>query len=211
MRQSKTFKSGYFRRLRNQPRKKIDLTFRAFAEFAKGKPENVKLYLHMGSRDSSMDIVKLAERYEVDNRLIVTSLAKGPQQVPIENLNLIYNCTDIGVNTSVGEGWGLCSVEHSLTGAPQIVGNFSAMQDLYQDCGLLVNGKLPIVLDNIMTTGQLVDPIDVAEKMELLYTNHDLYNDLAAKAKKKFTSKEYSWKKIAQLWDNLFLEVINTK
>ena len=37
---------------RNQPRKRIDITMKGFARFANGKPNNVKLYLHMGVEDA---------------------------------------------------------------------------------------------------------------------------------------------------------------
>jgi hypothetical protein len=33
----------------------------------------------------------------------------------------LYNVCDIGINTSDGEGYGLCQLEHMYTGAPQIV------------------------------------------------------------------------------------------
>jgi hypothetical protein len=36
-------------------------------------------------------------------------------------INQLYNISDIGVNTSNGEGFGLCQLEHMYTGAPQLV------------------------------------------------------------------------------------------
>jgi hypothetical protein len=38
-----------------------------------------------------------------------------------EGINQLYNVADIGINTSDGEGFGLCQLEHMLTGAPQVV------------------------------------------------------------------------------------------
>jgi glycosyltransferase involved in cell wall biosynthesis len=38
-----------------------------------------------------------------------------------EGINQLYNAADIGINTSDGEGFGLCQLEHMLTGAPQVV------------------------------------------------------------------------------------------
>ena len=47
---------------RNQPRKRIDLSVRGFAKFAKGKPNNVRLHLHMGMRDRAWPIRELVGR-----------------------------------------------------------------------------------------------------------------------------------------------------
>ena len=38
-----------------------------------------------------------------------------------QQINLLYNACDVGINTSMGEGWGLISFEHGATGAAQIV------------------------------------------------------------------------------------------
>jgi len=93
---------------RNQPRKRLDVTMRGFAMFAKDKPENVRLYMHSGIVDSSIDIPDLARRYGIDKRLIISSTTPGIQQVSDKKLNFIYNACNVGINTSLGEGWGLC-------------------------------------------------------------------------------------------------------
>ena len=36
-------------------------------------------------------------------------------------INQLYNMADIGINTSDGEGYGLCQIEHLYTGAPQVI------------------------------------------------------------------------------------------
>jgi hypothetical protein len=46
---------------RNQPRKRIDLTIQAFAEFAVDKPDTM-LYLHMGAKDLGWDVMPLFHR-----------------------------------------------------------------------------------------------------------------------------------------------------
>lgn len=193
---------------RNQPRKRLDITMKAFALFAENKPANVKLYMHCGVRDSHIDIVRLAKRLNIDGRLIISGNIVGIQRVSVEKLNTIYNATDIGVNTSVGEGWSLCQIEHAATGAPQVVPNHSALGELYKDCGLLVEPKTEVVLDRIMTTGRIVFPEDVATRFEELYTNKELYNELSKASLEKFTSKEFTWKEVASKFDKVFKEVL---
>jgi D-inositol-3-phosphate glycosyltransferase len=189
---------------RNQPRKKLDITMEGFTLFSKGKPSNVRLYMHCGMIDNSMDIGALSNRFGIGDRLIVTSQTRGIQTVPEAQLNYIYNACDVGLNTSLGEGWGLTSIEHAITGAPQIVPSHSACAELYSDCGLLVNTPIAWRFDNIMTLGKVVTAEGVAQAMETLYTNKDLYNKLAKKGLEKFSSETYDWKNISERWLELF-------
>jgi glycosyltransferase involved in cell wall biosynthesis len=195
---------------RNQPRKRIDITIEAFKIFVDmGKPDNVKLYLHMGIVDAHhVDVLKMARRFAIEERLILSNLNSGVQRVDEEMLNLIYNSCDVGVNTSLGEGWGLTSMEHAITGAPQIVPDSSTCGDLYRDIGMVVPCKFKQTLDDIMTTGRVVLPEDVAKNMDLIYQNKELYADLSRKSIEKFSSPEYSWKTIAKSWDEIFEKVL---
>ena len=194
---------------RNQPRKKLDVTMRGFALFAKDKPNNVKLYMHCGIVDAHMNIAKLALRLGIDDRLIVSTDKKGVQSLPDSRLNEIYNACDVGINTSLGEGWGLVSVEHAMAYAAQIVPNHSACAEIFSNCGLLIPTITDITFDNSMTVGELVTPEAAAEKLELLYSDKEERNRLAKLSYDKFNSEEYSWKYIAGIWKQLFLEVLN--
>src|SRR3990167_117720 len=109
---------------RNQPRKRIDIAIKGFALFSENKPFNVKYYHHAGISDVGWDVLKLTAKLKklgMDKRLVLTSFERGVQRVTDEKLNMIYNCTDVGLNTSMGEGFGLPNVEHATTGAPQIL------------------------------------------------------------------------------------------
>jgi glycosyltransferase involved in cell wall biosynthesis len=164
--------------------------------------------MHCGVRDAHIDVAKMARRYKIDDKLILTNLNPGVQTVPDVVLNDIYNAADVGLNSGMGEGWGLTSTEHALTGAPQIVPAHSACGELFQDCGLLVPTTMDFTFDNSMTVGKLVSPADMAEKMELIYSDKELYSKLSEKALEKFSSERYTWKYIAGQWDVLFKEAM---
>lgn len=192
---------------RNQPRKKLDITMRGFAKFSRNKPKNVKLYMHTGIVDSSVNIDTLANRYGITERLIVSSTKKGVQTVPDWRLNEIYNVGDVGINTGMGEGWGLPNVEHAVTGAVQLVPSHSACRELFMGCGILMNTCGDFMFDHSMTIGKLVSPDEVSTKLEFLYRNPDERERLALAGFNKFTSPEYSWKSVASLWMDLFEEI----
>jgi len=193
---------------RNQPRKKLNLTMEGFAKFARNKPADVKIYMHCGIVDSSINVDKLATRYGIADRLIVSSSKKGVQNVPDWRLNEIYNVTDVGINTGMGEGWGLPNVEHAVTGAIQLVPNHSACRELFIDCGLLMNTSGEFMFDNSNTVGKLVSSDEVAQKLDYLYRNPEERERLAKLGYDKFTSKEYSWKHISKQWLDLFSEIL---
>lgn len=191
---------------RNQPRKKLDITMEGFSLFARNKPD-VRLYMHCGIRDSSVDISYLSRRYGIDNKLIVTSLAQGIQRISTEKLNVVYNACDVGINTTMGEGWGLTNVEHAATGALQILPRNSACQELFSDCGLMMEIVTNFTFDNSQTVGKLTSPSEVARCLELAYANKKLRDELAEKGMLKFTDVKYQWYTIAQDWKKVFLEV----
>ena len=193
---------------RNQPRKRIDMSIKGFALFVEGRPKNIKYYHHAGTQDAGWDVIKLCKSLDIEDRLILTSLERGVQKIPDFKLNLIYNATDVGLNTSLGEGWGLPNCEHAVTGAPQVVPDASASKELFEDCGLLIPINQTIYIEQTLTIGDLVRAEDVAEKLAMLYDDKELYKTLAEKCMNKFTSDKYSWRKIAKQWHDLFQEAM---
>ncbi len=192
---------------RNQPRKRLDVTIQGFSLFAYNKPDNVRLYMHTGARDSSIEVPYIAERFGVVNRLIMTNLNVGIQKVPVEKLNQIFNACDVGINTGLGEGWGLPNVEHAVTGAVQVVPRHSACEELFHDCGVLMETISDFTFDNSQTVGKLTSPREVARCLELLYENQDLREELSEKGRQKFIQPKYQWQEIARQWREIFNDV----
>ena len=91
----------------NRPdkRKRVDLTIEGFAAFAADKPANVRLCLHhaiMGEPEKNQ-IRALVERCALQERLYLNPLTGGV--VDDDALNLLYNACDVGITTSMGEGY----------------------------------------------------------------------------------------------------------
>ena len=123
---------------RNSQRKRIDLSIMGFSELISRDitkpyymiivtattPQNggyydlVRIYLsELKARDLDKNEALLKRLIIIDSS---STLLKD------EKINEIYNITDIGINTSDGEGFGLCQLEHLHTGAPQVVTNVGA-------------------------------------------------------------------------------------
>ena len=197
---------------RNQPRKRLDITMHAFSKFLKGK--DALLWMHCGNTDlNSMNISRLAERYDIVEQVRFTgnetgNITSAIQRIENEQVNIIYNLCDFGVNSSLGEGWGLCNTEHAATGAIQIVPAHSACQELFYDTGELINIVAEYTLDDIMTIGKIPDTNHMAHLMLKLYnakrTMPLLIEERAKETLERFTLSHFHWDVIADKWDSIF-------
>jgi predicted O-methyltransferase YrrM len=193
---------------RNQPRKRIDLTLKAFALFAEGKPPGVQLYLHMGTEDLGWNVLKLARRYGIFDRVILTKNSNDIPGVSSEQLNLIYNACDIGLSTSAAEGWGLPNFEHAAAGKPQIVPRTGALAEIWEGCAELVEPSAEVVYEHVLTEAKAVRPADVAAALERLYRDHAHRAEVALACYRRATRPENDWGEISRQWHALFQEVL---
>ena len=193
---------------RNQPRKRIDTTIRGFARFAEGKPPGVRLYLHMGIEDCGWNVVSLVRRYGIEDRLILTALERFQPAVADPVLNRIFNACDVGINTSVGEGWGLVNLEHAATGAAQVVPRHSACAELWEGSAMLVEPAYSLTTEKILTDGWFVTPEGVALALETLYADPARRADLSRAARAVATRPDFQWSHVAERWHQLFESVL---
>lgn len=122
---------------RNSQRKRQDLTIMGFARLL-AKYEDKPLYLLMVTgvdpqKGNYYDIQRIFYDQLLQNKLDPNVYGKrlaiiDTSTTPLtdEAINQIYNMSDLGVNTSDGEGFGLCQLEHLYTGAPQVVTDVGA-------------------------------------------------------------------------------------
>jgi glycosyltransferase involved in cell wall biosynthesis len=190
-------------------RKRVDLTIKGFALFAADKPKNVKLCLHHAIMDqpSEKQVTSLVEELGIVDRVYLNPLCGGI--VDDARLNLLYNACDVGINTSMGEGWGLVCFEHGGTGAAQIVPAHSACADLWHGRAEFMEPVRRYIPDfTVLEMGE-VSPEGVAAAMNNLYYDPDRRVKLAQAAVETAQRPEYSWNQIAKRFSKLFLELTN--
>jgi len=183
---------------RNVPRKRIDITLQGFAEFSAGKPDAF-LFLHLGMKDLGCDVLPLASDLGIRDKLLTSTLAPEQPRVSDDDLNVIYNACDVGLNTSTGEGWGLVAFEHAATGAAQVMPSHPSCTELWKDCALLME------IDN----EGVVAPSAVADALQHLYSDVSSRNTLSTAAYELATDSRFSWDPVAGQWRELLLEVIS--
>ena len=189
----------------NCPRKRLDLTLEGFAHFAEDKQQHVALALHCADTiKPDFSILERSEELGIRHLLAWEPSRHRRPRASDATLNRIYNASDVGINTSVGEGWGLVSLEHATTGAAQIVPDHTACRELWRDAGLL----LPIVRvsDNpaFLIDAQIVSPDDVAQALQVLFEDHPLRRKRGEAARAVAARPEYQWRHVAERWARLF-------
>lgn len=183
---------------RNQPRKRIDLTIKAFIKFAKDK-DDARLWLNMGSKDMGWDLIPLFKRvardegFDPTGKLILTSPHFSTDNcLSIEQLNMVYNAADIGINTCIGEGWGLVNTEHAATGVAQLVPDHTSLAEIFDE--------IPRITCNAAETDRnyglerlLPDPDSAAELLSYYYDNREALKKDGQWCYNRIIKEEFTW------------------
>jgi D-inositol-3-phosphate glycosyltransferase len=193
---------------RNMPRKRIDLTMQGFAEFAKDKPANVKLYLHMATEDTGWNVLILAKRYGIFDRLIMTQADNSRPAFSDEQLNTLYNACDVGITTVTGEAWGMVGFEHAATRAAQIVPHHTSLADLWAGAAEFIEPVMKLTYPGNLTHAHIVTPSGVAAALQRLYEDREHREALAEAAYRNATRPELNWNIIAAQWRRLLNETL---
>lgn len=118
---------------RNSQRKRQDLTIQGFVELLRRHPDKPLWLLMVTAVDPQKgayydiqrifanEITRAGLDINVYGKRMAIIDTAPPNTLSDDGINQIYNMSDIGINTSDGEGFGLCQLEHMYTGAPQVV------------------------------------------------------------------------------------------
>ncbi len=178
---------------RPDPRKRLDLTLDAFARFASGKPANVRLCLHQAIAHEVFvaPLREQANRLGIMDRILWFPRVPGP--LDDGGLNELYNACAVGLNTTMGEGFGLVSFEHAATGAPQVVPAHPALCELWQDGAELVRSVRPMHTEYSPLLMGEVDANAVAESLSRLYGDREYFTRMAQAGLARTGLPEFDW------------------
>ena len=205
---------------RNQQRKDIPRTIQAFVEFRKHVKDSI-LYLHMAQQDQGWDLTEICRSYGLDTaKDVIFPENFGPNQgYPRQVVNMLYNCSDCVISTTLGEGWGLSWIEAMATKTPILMpANTALVECITEDKGTLTKSgydasHFTILPHDNEILRPLVDVEDMVEKMLWVYNNYDEAMTKAEKAY-EWVKNDLNWKGvIADRWvsvfDKMYTEVTN--
>jgi len=201
---------------RNQPRKDIPRSVAAFKEFKKDYPNSV-LYLHMAVVDFGWNMAEVCNQFD----LVVGEdvLFPNPETFttqsgfPIHVVNELYNCADVCISTTLGEGVGLSLLEAMASKTPFIGPNNTALSELLDEGrGYLAecfnNKSMFVVLshDNDVVR-PLTDVYSMVKQLKKVYDNPDKAKITAERAY-KWVKDNLSWEKnIVPIFHNHILKL----
>ncbi len=204
------FVVGVFDRF--QDRKQIGRAIESFAKFiSDGKHKDCDLYLHMDMFDPFSTSQKktldgedgLIERYGIKDRIIVNKDITVEKGVTVSDLNAIYNCCDVRLSTTQGEGFGLTIWEAMACGLPVIATNYTTPPEL-----LGTNGRRGLLANvNTYITGMynieraLVDTTHAAQLLDKLYRSPSLREEIGENAHRYV--QQFKWDTIIKQWEQV--------
>lgn len=207
---------------RNQPRKRWDLTMKAYAEVLRrlrlperqsklpeggGSSVNVKLVIATSPRGAwnlpeifAKELHKRGIPLEEGLKYIV--FVDAPQRMSDREVNMLYNLCDIGINTCDGEGFGLCNVEQAAVGKPQVVTRLGAFADVFDDtCAIPIEPKCEFYLDSTRDAvggeALMCSHVDFADAILRYYEDPEMRRRHGKVARERIL-KTYRWDDIAK-------------
>ncbi len=196
---------------RNQQRKDIPRTISAFKEFRKHVPKSL-LYLHMAMKDQGWDLPEVCKYAGLDiSKDVIFPKNFGPNQgYPRDILNLLYNCSDVVMSTTLGEGFGLAWMEAMSAGVPIIMPDNTMLPEfITEETGWLCkSGNTPSLWTIIQFDNEVMRPLtDVDDLVSRLVQIHDNPEEAKRRAKnaREWVTTKMDWQKgIAPYWVKLF-------
>ena len=192
---------------RNSQRKRLDLTIAGFVKLLTIEP---RAHLIVATNVSPQagayyDIPRIFLR-ELHLRGLPDMLAthltlidtSPPNVIDDAGINQLYNASDIGINTSDGEGFGLCQLEHMFTGAPQVITDVGSYRTfLKEDVAIFIPKRADVYFAGGMPLGGWApsfSPDDVAKAMEVAI------QDLPSMREAVQNYKFKSWALVCDSW-----------
>ena len=134
---------------RNQHRKNIPRLVKGFAQFVKKRnlsPKQAKLILHMDWNDAmGWKFPDFAKQYGIEEYLMPPLMGNLDQgQAPDDkDMAHLYNCMDVFVLPTAGEGFGIPTLEAMSCGVPICVTNYTTSYELIK-CDDPENEEVPM-------------------------------------------------------------------
>ncbi len=198
---------------RNQVRKRIDLAFYAFKLWVEttDKPDSVKIHYHGAMQDEGWDIIDLSNELGLRERLIITAPNITAQNgLPLHLMPYVYAPADMGLSQTMGEGWGLTTMERMAMRIPMALPNFSALGEWAKDGAHLIDiADEPFFnKGGLNTRGGIPSLKSTINALETFYVDAGYRNHIAQKGYELVTQKKFQWYNIAKQFDVIFTDAI---
>ncbi len=195
---------------RADPRKRIDRTIEGFAAYARQANHPIKLCLHQAIAHDGLAEVLRARIDDLNLQSHV--LWWPPTSGPLTDMALaeLYNACAIGINTSMGEGFGLVSFEHAACAVPQLVPDHPALAELWGEAAVRIGPVRaePQAFSPLQMSGVTAE--QVAGGLANALASPDHYRHLSHAAQERARLPLFQWDVVAgSLW-RILADQLNT-
>jgi glycosyltransferase involved in cell wall biosynthesis len=188
---------------RNQPRKRLDVTIELFAHWVRSrKARNAWLLLHCARQDSGWDLAALARHHGVADRFLFTGGSTMHDAVSPSKLQMIYSALDVQVTTTLGEGWGLTTMEGMACGVPQIVPDWAALGE-WAAPAIKVPCSTQLAHPGINTIGALPDKELFIKALDRFYRDDALRASVGRDSSAFVRQPQFAWREVARKMDEV--------
>jgi glycosyltransferase involved in cell wall biosynthesis len=104
----------------------------------------------------------------------------------------VYNACDVGVNTCIGEGWGLVNTEHAATGVAQLVPDHTSLKEIFSEVPR-IQCQGSETDRNYGLERPLPTPESLAELLSGYYENRDFLAANGEWCYKRIHEKPFTW------------------
>jgi glycosyltransferase involved in cell wall biosynthesis len=189
----------------------LDLSIHIFADWIKQhRVTNAFLLLHCAQKDTGWDLRRVAAFHGIADRLLLTGCDDIRGLQSSQHLQRIYGSLDVQISTTLGEGWGLTTMEGMACGIPQIVPDSSALAEWAVPAVKIPCSRL-LMNPEINTTGALVDHAPFVAALQSLYTDKVLRTKLSAQGIEHVRRADFDWRNIAAQFHAVLAPVVGKK
>jgi glycosyltransferase involved in cell wall biosynthesis len=190
-------------------RKRLDLTIKSFLKVLEQIDNKfvIKLWIHTNLKSFfEMLAIENIPFSEISENVIISN-----NKITNDQLGMIYQLSNISLQTSFGEGWSLTNLEAALYKSLQVVPDFLACGYHFKDRGILIpvsrkiiknEGGIDVIIGEVSiedTTAKLLEAIE-------LYTDNFRTNELNTILNDAYDySNSHTWESVA----NKLLQILN--
>lgn len=196
---------------RNQPRKRLDLTFEYFADFFHSSPanQNAYLYLHVApTGDVGYDCKQATRYYNLRGHVILVDPGMF-HGAPEAELADTYRAANALISTTQGEGWGLTTLEAMACGLPCIVPNWSALGDWATAALRIPCSSTAMTTGNVNIIGGVADRRQFVNAMRYLHGSDVARESYSKRSLALAELPRYRWENIGSAVADDVMRVYN--
>lgn len=197
----------------NRFRKRLDITMDVFARIrAQWPKEKDEPFFYVHSQPNNgydgWDLNELIAFYGLSGRVLIPQGVNSFEGFPEEKMPWIYSSLDVQISTTMGEGWGLTTMEGIACGTMQVVPDFAALPEWLSTVDPMRTRHRLCPVDNCLNypgmynhVGKEVDRQAMADgicKMLLL--------ENVGNSKVDFTG--FGWAAVSEMFDEVLTDVL---